>query len=322
MKFSRNGTDLLIDLGNGSDVLIITDGLGTHGVEQYLFADGTTITIDDIKSRLTAGTAGDDNLIGFDNRNDVLDGGTGSDAMAGGAGNDTYKFGFGDGSDLIFDSAGIDRVVFKTGVTQGEVKFSAIGDDLLITLTRTGENLVVLGGLGATPVENFVFDGGDTLTLGQIKAQISAQTDHSGQEVIDLGTLPAGVPVEATPGNDKFYMTENSTVVFRVGRRHRSDRLVAVVFRYTQHYTIQFADLASTAASVRLADINGQDIVVSFASSGDEVVLVGGANGYITPTLKFGDGAVWDAAKLAQIAIDRTDFRVARLSSWGPGGMI
>ena len=151
---------------------------------------------------MTVGTAGDDDLIGFDNRNDVLDGGAGSDAMAGGAGNDTYEFGFGDGSDSIFDSAGIDTVAFKTGVTQDEVKFSSVGDDLLITLTRTGDNLVVLGGLGATPVENFVFDGGDTLTLAQIKAQISAQTDHSGQEVIDLGTLPAGVPVEATLGND------------------------------------------------------------------------------------------------------------------------
>ena len=107
-------------------------------------------------------------------------------------------------------------------------------------------------------------------------------------------------------------MTENSTVVFRAGNGiDRIDYLPWYV-RYTQHYTIQFADLASTAANVRLADINGQDIVVSFASSVDQVVLVGGANGYITPTLKFGDGAVWDAAKLAQIAID------AQISSGAP----
>jgi Haemolysin-type calcium binding protein related domain. len=71
LKFSRNGTDLKIDLGNGADVLTIADGLGTHSVEKYLFADGSTMTLDDVKSELLVGTDGDDQLIGFDNRNDT-----------------------------------------------------------------------------------------------------------------------------------------------------------------------------------------------------------------------------------------------------------
>src|SRR5262249_44320158 len=150
----------------------------------------------------------------------------------------------------------------------------------------------------------FVFDGGDTLTLDQVKAQLAAQVDHSGQEVIDLGTLPAGVPVEATPGNDTFYMTENSTVVFRSG--DGIDRIAELpsFVRFTQHYTIQFADLSSTQADVWLYDANSQDIAIAFPS-GDEVVLAGAANGFITPTIRFDDGVVWDAAKLAQTAIDR-----------------
>ncbi|PYF01795.1 Ca2+-binding RTX toxin-like protein [Rhodopseudomonas faecalis] len=86
---SRNGNDLLIDLGNGVDVLTVVNGLSTTRVEQFEFADGRTLSIESIIDRMLMGTAADDHLIGFDNRNDTLSGGAGSDALEGGLGNDT-----------------------------------------------------------------------------------------------------------------------------------------------------------------------------------------------------------------------------------------
>ena len=48
------------------------------------------------------GLAGDDCLVGKD----------GNDYLDGGLGNDTYKFGIGDGSDSVYDTGGVDKVVF------------------------------------------------------------------------------------------------------------------------------------------------------------------------------------------------------------------
>src|SRR5262249_46108710 len=80
----RNGNDLIIDLGSGLDVLTIVNGLSTTRVEQFEFADGRNLSIDAIIDRMLTGTAGDDHLVGFDNRDDTLSGGAGQDAMEGG----------------------------------------------------------------------------------------------------------------------------------------------------------------------------------------------------------------------------------------------
>ena len=64
---------------------------------------------------MLTGTTGDDQLTGFDNRDDTLVGGAGSDAMVGGNGNDTYDSAISDGSDSIRDTGGIDRIEFGVG---------------------------------------------------------------------------------------------------------------------------------------------------------------------------------------------------------------
>ena len=81
LSVTRNGNDLLIDLGNGVDVLTIVNGLTTTRVEQFEFADGGVWTIDQIIDRMLTGGAADERLIGLDNRNDTISGSAGSDAL-------------------------------------------------------------------------------------------------------------------------------------------------------------------------------------------------------------------------------------------------
>ena len=299
LKFSRAGTDLKIDLGNGTDVLTIADGLGTHSVEKYLFADGSSMTLDEVKSQLLVGTTGDDQLIGFDSRNDTIDGGKGSDAMLGGSGDDTYLFGFGDGQDSIFDAAGNDTLKFKTGVTQDKVTFSADGVNLIAKLS-SGESIVVLGGLGPTPVETFVFDDGSSLTLDQVKAQLASQKDVSGQDYIDLTALGTGAVAEATPGNDLIGISEGGTLIFRAG--DGLDRIQSPPWNVT-HYTVQFPDLASSDVTVRFADLNSGDAILSFVSSGDQLILPGVLNGGPAVSLQFAEGTVWTNAQIDAAAV-------------------
>ncbi|MEM7683452.1 MAG: calcium-binding protein, partial [Pseudomonadota bacterium] len=123
LMVSRNGDDLVIDLGNGADVLTVVGGLGSTRIEQFRFGDGSTLTLEEIIDRMLTGTEADEELIGIDGRDDTISGGAGSDAMLGGSGNDTYEFGYGDGSDSIQDSAGIDRLIFGTGITQEVLRF-------------------------------------------------------------------------------------------------------------------------------------------------------------------------------------------------------
>ena len=65
VKVRRSGTDLVIDLGSGRDVLTIKDGLGSHSVELYKFENGTTWTLEDIRNRLLVGTDGVARVLDF-----------------------------------------------------------------------------------------------------------------------------------------------------------------------------------------------------------------------------------------------------------------
>ena len=309
IKLTRNGTDLSIDLGNGTDVLTIQDGLGTHGVERYLFADGTTWTLEDIKTRLLIGTDGDDQIIGFDGRNDVLDGGKGSDYLAGGTGDDTYLFGFGDGQDAIFDTAGKDTLEFKAGVTQDKVTFFIDGTNLIAKLS-TGDSIVIQGGVGANPVENFVFDNGNggTLSLAQVQAGILAAQASVHNQFIDLNLIGDGATTNAT-GSDLISVSEASVVTFRSGDGSVQISVPATSWGWwwwggphVTDYTIDFPDFASSQVAVSSVDANSGDVLLTF-TTGDRLYLPGVTNDTTAVTLHFADGSTWSNAQVGAALI-------------------
>ena len=299
IKLSRDGTDLVIDLGNGTDVLTIQDGLGTHGVDQYLFANGTVWTLNDIENKLLIGTSGDDQIFGFDGRTETIDGGTGSDYLAGGTGDDTYVFGFGYGPDAIYDTGGNNTLLFKSGVTEDKVNFSIDGDNLIVKLT-TGESVVILGGVGATPVQNFVFDNGNgpTLTLDQVRARILAAQDVIGNQFIDLNAPDAGSTFSVV-GGDQISVSQGSVVTFNAGD---GSAQITVPGPSVSAYTVSFPDLASGDVTVRAVDANSGDVELDFPS-GDRLDLPGVTNDATTVTLQFADGVTWSNARIGAALI-------------------
>ena len=306
LVISRSGNDLVIDLGNGLDVLTIVGGVATTGVEEFWFADGTILTLNQILDQMLTGGDADENLVGFSNRADTISGGGGSDAMSGGTGNDTYKYGFGDGDDSVSDSAGVDKIVFGTGITQDQVKFQNINGNLLITLSTGTDRLVVLGGYSDTaqPVESFVFADGTSLTLAEVRSIIRDGQPYDSQDLIDLRVLDPGPTISPGAGNDILTMANNSRVVFHSGdgvdRVETPSGIVGAV--------VEFADFAASDAVVRLASIDpadphSQDLIIAFPSTGDQVVIAGALGSGALPSIVFADGTTWDAATLVQQSI-------------------
>jgi Ca2+-binding RTX toxin-like protein len=295
--FRRNGDNLLIDLGGGVDVLTVINGTTTTRIERYAFADGRSLTIDDVLSKLLIGTSGDDQLIGFDGRNDILDGGQGSDALIGKTGDDTYRYGFGDGADSVQDTGGVDRLQFKAGVTRDQVDFTFVNGDLLVTLKQSGERLVIFGNGGTNAsrfIESFVFANGDTLTHSDVVALIRSQQDTSAQDIIYTSVLDAGVSAQAGAGFDEIHIDAGGKISFREG--DGIDTVFLPAGLGTSEIT--FDGLSSTAATFRVSDLSSADLIISFSATGDQLILKNALTAFSLPTLQFADGITMDRAAI------------------------
>ena len=300
LMVSRNGDDLIIDLGNGADVLTVVGGLAGTRVEQFRFGDGSILTLEEIIDQMLIGGDGDEELIGLDGRDDTISGGAGSDAMQGGTGDDTYRFGYGDGSDSIEDTGGVDRLIFGTGITQEVVRFENIGGDLLIRVAPTDERIVVLGGYLDNPVEVFEFADGSELTVAEVRALILGEMTNSGQDVLDTRGFDAGVPLAPGAGHDRVILAQDAQVFFRLG--DGIDRFEMASGATSA--TIILADFSSVQPVVRIADGSSNDLIVSFPETGDQLVIVGALGTGAVPTLRFADSISWDVEELVQASID------------------
>jgi Ca2+-binding RTX toxin-like protein len=187
--FGGDGNDSLsgglgndsLDGGAGNDTLD-----GGAGNDSLAGGDGS--------DQLDGGT-GNDSLSGGAG-NDTLEGGAGNDSLDGGAGNDVYLYGRGSNNDVIenYDSTGTqnDRVVLGAGITEGQIWFRRVGNDLQLLLFETNETLTVrnwyLG--SAYRIDAFELADGQRLLESQVEALVSAMSSFappaSGQSSLPL----------------------------------------------------------------------------------------------------------------------------------------
>ncbi|UQQ09977.1 hypothetical protein KP021_17825 [Xanthomonas arboricola pv. corylina] len=192
VRVLRQGADVVLDLGNGTDSVRLKDWLSggnendASSIEQFVFADGTIWTPATLRAMglTTLGTDAADTLTGWNGNdlllggdgNDTLSGGTGTDRLEGGAGDDvlsvnsqsrdsvfiggtgndtlngswysdTYLFNKGDGHDTVVEtssySGAVDRVSFGSGTNLDDTVFTRSGNDLLVTLKGSQDQLSV-----------------------------------------------------------------------------------------------------------------------------------------------------------------------------------
>ncbi|MGL5838519.1 MAG: calcium-binding protein, partial [Sphingorhabdus sp.] len=297
---TRNGDDLVIDLGNAKDVVTIIGGLASTGIEEFHFADGTALTLSDLIDTMLVGGESDDRLVGFDNRNDMIAGDRGSDSLEGGTGDDSYKFGIGDGYDSVSDTGGVDKILFGAGVTKEEVRFDNIDGDLVISLSTGTDKLAILGGYKTRPVESFVFADGQTLSLSEVRGIILSQAPNSGQDRIDIRELESDAIVAPGQGNDRVLMANDATMVFNSG--DGIDRIEMPSGVTTA--TVELPDFGIADAVFRPLARDSADIAIIFPATGDQLILMGAMQGGAVPLLQFADGQTVDANSLAQRIVD------------------
>jgi len=205
---SRSGNDLILTISGTTDQLRIVNQFQTtkqstnnlDRIEYFTFTDGTAWSAADIDKQLIlqSSTAGDDTIVGYDS-GDELDGGAGNDLLKGAYGKDVYYFGRGDGSDTIDDgdayevsSAWSDTVSFKTGLALGDLRFQRSGNDLVIQILGTTDQLRIVNQFQTTKrstsnydrIENFVFADGSSQTADQIDILALSQAATTGNDTI------------------------------------------------------------------------------------------------------------------------------------------
>ncbi|MHB1230560.1 MAG: calcium-binding protein [Halothiobacillus sp.] len=183
-------TDRVIERqGEGYDVVYSSvDYTLTEHVEALHLLDGAyagagnaldNVVVGNAARNRLGGGAGNDALDGGDG-NDVLDGDTGNDALIGGLGDDRFLQHRGGGADTItaYDpTAGkTDTLQFGADVTNDQLWFQRIGDDLSISVIGTDDRSTISGWYfgEAHHVEHIELSDGQVLLDAQVDNLVSA----------------------------------------------------------------------------------------------------------------------------------------------------
>lgn len=233
--------DLKLTLRDTGETLTIKNHFNEsnrYAVEEIVFADGTMWDMEAIKSRSLLGGAGDDELRGFNERDDVivggggndtliggtgddvLIGGAGDDVLEGGVGSDAYRIGLGDGNDVIteFDADGEDVVELSADIAPEDVLVRwTLQGDMAVTLPD-GRRLTVRGQANTWSdrigIEQLRFADGTAWDRAELASRALATTAGDDAVVGSYGddTLDGGA------GNDHFQnLGGYDTYLFGVG---------------------------------------------------------------------------------------------------------
>ncbi len=180
--------------GNNSDNILIgndninrlNSGRGNDIV--YGMGGGDVLNGGEGNDKLYGGDGAD--LVNGDEGNDFLDGGTGKDILRGGEGDDTYFFTHGYNHDTVFDSDGLNKVVFGEGITPENISLTVVyhGEDnqqadWVIGLDGGKDTLTLKDqqGFELPSITEFVFSGQSLsyLELAELKGIIQPESEVS-----------------------------------------------------------------------------------------------------------------------------------------------
>lgn len=192
LRFAWDGQDLVATFRSGPSndsirfvqqnqngyINFLSFGGGTALDFSVALAPNTTRTGTALNEYLF-GLAGNERLEGGAG-NDTLSGGLGNDTLVGGTGADKYVFGLGDGADTIVESgvAGEqDELVFGSGIDANELWFRKVGNDLVINVLGTDDQVTVQQWFSAPTthtIEKIRSGDGQVLNYAKVDSLIAA----------------------------------------------------------------------------------------------------------------------------------------------------
>jgi Ca2+-binding RTX toxin-like protein len=291
MRLSRGGeNDLIISFTNNSDRLTIKDQflLSTyfrwHDIETFRFADGTTL--DDAQIRTTlinqATTTGNDSITGFAFA-ETFNSSLGNDTLAGLGGGDTYIFASTFGNDVIQESIKTvyedapDRIRF-TNHNLADVKFTKVGEDLLINIVNKPDSILVskhFNAINANKVEFIEFANGNVIETTNITQTAITNQATAGNDVI-TGTNGRDT-LAGLAGNDTLSGGENGDIYyFSDGFGQDIIRESKLAFTINDDDTIAFAgNLTSNKVQFSRVFQNSSNshLIVRFQGVADQITI-------------------------------------------------
>ena len=309
--------------------------LWLYSVDQFVFADGTSISGRDLAQLIIdrATTAGNDTAYGY-HYEDVFRSSAGDDFMSGGNANDKYYYALGAGHDTIKDgtsnfSTGMtDTVYFDKGVVLSETIFSRDGgsNDLVVEFSDGGSLTIegqfsaiftgVFGNLWADRIEYFVFTNANgtttTLTSTQVMAKLLEDGATSGND--ELHGFAWEDVLDGGAGDDFLSgKQEGDTYIF--GRGYGHDTIQDNEGSYVP-------EGSNIDRVVFLPDVAPEDIIISRSGANDMVLTIEGTSDVLTLSgqvwyhtinyypdqieeFVFDDETVWTAADLRALYLER-----------------
>lgn len=307
VQFGEVDGDLLITVGTGEDRLIVFGGYKAKPVETFEFFDGTSLSLGEVRQLIFDGRNADASET-IDLRDLPQDreyrpeGGNDRILMAQGA---RVVIGAGDGIDSVEMPSGVTAatlVLEAQGASTVEVRLAGVdSNDLVISSTTTGDQVVLRGALGTGAVPTIEFGDGtswnvDQLTQAYIQGQSSDFDDViSGSNRDD--TIAGGL------GNDQIQgRGGNDTYLYRRGDGRD------VVSDTGGTDTLSIAGYRPDELLVSRVDTSRQELVLGFVDSDDEIVLRYGSNWNGVDTVRFGDGSVLSRTDLLnRVALSATE---------------
>ncbi|MFI3156852.1 MAG: calcium-binding protein [Methylococcaceae bacterium] len=324
---SGYGGDLMLSINGTTDQVTLQNwsyGDAYH-IERVEFADGTLWDTAHLQAQISAipvvGTVGNDYLFG-DAGNNTLDGGAGNDILQGGTGNDTYLFNLGDGQDMISDgdstAGNVDTVRFGAGITAGDITFSRSGDDLVLSINGTSDQLKIQDWRNGSAyrIERVEFADGTVWNAAQLQAFVPAIL-ISGTEQTDYlyALMGENSRLQGLGGNDILYGNDGNDILDggtgNDGLTGRWGNDVYVFglgggqdFSYDGDSTVGNVDTLRFGAGIVADDItfsrSGNDLVLGIEGTMDQWTIYNWSTDAASriERVEFADGTVWDAAQL------------------------
>ncbi len=211
LTFTQEGNNLRILIDNDPYQSILINNFYSsvnNQVEKLQFSDGSTFNLSTQGLTLTQNN-GDENIngtgyndviygngghdtINAGDGNDTIVGGIGNDNLSGGNGDDTYIYNLGDGLDFITETGGSDKIVFGEGISQSDLSFEQIGNNLKISINGNEVKGIQINNHfqnDASKVETIEFYDGSTLDIGNADQLIQAMNSFSSSNSASTDTL-------------------------------------------------------------------------------------------------------------------------------------
>jgi Ca2+-binding RTX toxin-like protein len=219
LTLNDNGLRLMVG-SRDSDQILLTNARSANmnvSIDRVDFADGSSLTMDQLLARGFDGSDGYERLFGTVNGDrvsgnggndeittlagdDSLTGGAGDDSLSGGTGDDTYFYDRNTGNDVVREeltNGGNDTLVLGQGVTHDDVILGVDGTDLIVTIDGTADKVRVDGYFAGAAIESIRFSDGSVwdseAIASRIVNELTTRTDSFvGTDAAELLSALAG----------------------------------------------------------------------------------------------------------------------------------